>query len=476
MKRSLAVGALAATIPLVAVAQTALDGGGSSWTLRVRSAVGLLLILALGVALSRARRAIAWRLVAAGLVLQVTLGALALSGPGRAFFGVVNRGVTELLAYTEAGSGFVFGELARQNSFPVGASVVPSDAPGFAQQAPMAPVQKEAQPARWVHLGAYFAFGVLPTIIFFSSLMAVLYHLGIMQRFVRAFAWLMERTMKTSGAETLSAAGNVFVGQTEAPLLVRPFLSKMTESELMTVMTGGFATVAGGVMLAYTGMLRAVFPDIAGHLLCASVMSAPAALVMGKMLIPEPDPTKCATHGGGALSLPSEHANIVDAAATGAGDGLKLALNVGAMVLAFLGLIALLNGITGGLGAWVGIENLSLERILGWLLRPVAWLLGVEWEDAGVVGALLGVRTIVNEFVSYQQLAELGATLKPRSMVITSYALCGFANIGSIAIQIGGIATIAPERRADLARIGPLAMVAGTLAAFMTACVIGILT
>jgi CNT family concentrative nucleoside transporter len=307
--------------------------------------------------------------------------------------------------------------------------------------------------------------------------MAVLYHLGVMQQLVRAIAIVMQKTMRTSGAETLSAAGNIFVGQTEAPLLIRPFVKEMTVSELMAVMTGGFATVAGGVMVAYVGMLVGVFPDIAGHLLCASIMSAPAALVMAKMMIPEPDPASSKTFGSLKIELPKTDANVIDAAARGASEGLHLALNVGAMLLAFIALVAMVNGIVGWAGGLAGHPELRLEMILGWLLAPLAWIMGVTWNDAGAIGSLLGVKTILNEFVAYGQLSQIATSLESkRSMVIATYALCGFANLGSIGIQLGGISPLAPERRSDLARIGFRAMIAGSLACFMTACVIGMMT
>jgi CNT family concentrative nucleoside transporter len=398
-------------------------------------------MLAIAWLMSTARKAVNWRLVAIGVALQIALGVFTLTEPGRWIFSRFNGLVAGLLGYTEAGATFLFGELAK----PTGNN-----------------------------LGAYFAFGVLPTIVFFSSLMAVLYHLGVMQRLVKAVALVMQRTMGTSGSETLSAAGNIFVGQTEAPLLVRPFVKGMTISELMAVMVGGFATVAGGVLAAYVGMLQGVFPDIAGHLLSASIMSAPAALVIAKVMVPEPDPEKSETYGDLKVDLKSEDANVIDAAARGAGDGMKLALNVGAMLLAFIALIYMFNGIVGWAAELVGFEGITLERILGWLLAPVAWIMGVPWSDAQKIGSLLGIKTVLNEFVAYLQLARDASELHhQRSMVIASYALCGFANFGSIAIQIGGIAGIAPSRRSDLARIGLKAMVGGTLAAFMTACVVG---
>jgi concentrative nucleoside transporter, CNT family len=306
---------------------------------------------------------------------------------------------------------------------------------------------------------------------------------------VKGFAWIMMRTMRTSGAETLSAAGNIFVGQTEAPLLIKPYVARMTMSELMAVMTGGFATVAGGVMAAYVGMLIAFFPDIAGHLMAASVMSAPAALVFAKIMWPETE--EPATRGSLRVEVEKVDANVIDAAARGAGEGLHLALNVGAMLLAFIALIALFNALIGWIGAvtmvttllqnvgWLATgQPLNLESILGWLLAPLAFLMGVPWADAPQIGTLLGIKTVVNEFVGYLQLNAMlagGTELSPRSVVIATYALCGFANFSSIAIQIGGIGGIAPSRRSDLARLGLRAMIAGTLAAFMTATIAGIL-
>jgi CNT family concentrative nucleoside transporter len=280
--------------------------------------------------------------------------------------------------------------------------------------------------------------------------------------------------MRTSGAETLSASGNIFLGQTEAPLMIKPFVQTMTMSELHCVMTGGFATVAGGVMAAYVGMLVAYFPDIAGHLLAASVMSAPAAIVISKVMYPEDGEPE--TMGTLKADVPSPDVNVIDAAARGAGEGLQLALNVGAMLLAFIALIALLNGIVGWAGGLLGWENLSLELLMGWALAPLAWAMGVPWHDAVEIGSLLGIKTAVNEFVAYLQLAtslQAGAPLDPRSVVIATYALCGFANFSSIAIQIGGIGGIAPARRSDLSRIGMRAMIAGTLASFMTATIAG---
>ena len=458
---------------------------------RVRSFFGLFLMVALAFALSNGRQHINRRLIVAGVLLQVALGVFTLSPPGRWVFGGVNDGVGQVLAYTEEGASFLFGDLARVGTLPVGRSVVPpptgpasaEEVQAWLERAKRAPVELPKNEGTWrfVNIGAYVAFGVLPTIIFFSSVMAVLYYLGVMQLLVRGIAWLMQKTMRTSGAETLSAAGNIFVGQTEAPLLIRPFVKEMTNSELMAVMTGGFATVAGGVMVAFVAILHPVFPDIAGHLLCASIMSAPAALVIAKIMVPEPDPSASKTYGTLKADLPNTDANVIDAAARGASEGLALALNVGAMLLAFISLIALLNGIVGAVGGlvapWFGYEGpITLQLLLGVALAPLAWCMGVPWADAGLVGGLLGVKTILNEFYAYVLLAEEAPQFSsPRSMIIATYALCGFANFSSIAIQLGGISPLAPERRGDLARLGLRAMVGGTLAAFMTACVIGML-
>ncbi|HUH11681.1 MAG TPA: nucleoside transporter C-terminal domain-containing protein, partial [Longimicrobiales bacterium] len=313
-------------------------------------------------------------------------------------------------------------------------------------------------------------------------------HLGIMQRLVKGVAWVMMRTMRTSGAETLSAAGNIFVGQTEAPLLIKPFVKTMTMSELHAVMVAGFATVAGGVLAAFVGMLVGFIPDIAGHLLAASVMSAPAALVVAKLMYPETE--EPVTRGSLRVEVESPDANVIDAAARGAGEGLTLALNVGAMLLAFIALVALANALlelasgTVGLtallqdaGALAAGQTLTIQVLLGWLLAPLAWIMGVPWADAVQVGALMGIKTVLNEFVAYLELAGLlaaGADLSPRSVVIATYALCGFANFSSIAIQIGGIGGIAPSRRSDLSRLGLRAMVGGTIAAFMTATMAGL--
>ena len=434
---------------------------------RLVSVLGLIVLLLLAWAMSVDRRRVDWRLLAWGLGLQVLFALFILKTPvGEAIFAGLNDVIVALLGFTTEGARFLFGNLV-DNAVPVSG----------------------AGEGAVANTGAFFAFSVLPTIIFFSSLMTLLYYMGVMQAVVKGVAWVMMRTMKTSGAETLSAAGNIFVGQTEAPLLIKPFIERMTMSELNAVMTAGFATVAGGVMAAYVGLLVAYFPDIAGHLLAASVMSAPAALVVAKLMYPEREVP--VTSSNLEIAVESPDANVIDAAARGASEGLTLALNVGAMLLAFIALIALLNAVIGLVAGWTGLDgllvsagalaagqDLTLEVMLGWLLAPLAWLMGVPWRDAVEIGSLLGIKTVANEFVAYLQLSNMlagGADLSPRSVVIATYALAGFANFSSIAIQIGGIGGIAPSRRSDLSRLGLRAMIGGTIAAFLTATIAGIL-
>jgi len=394
--------------------------------------LGLVVMLGIAYALSTNRKAVNWRTVIVGTLLQVIFALLILKTPwGQAFFLEMSRVVTAFLDFADAGSKFIFGDNFEEH---------------------------------------YFAFKVLPTIIFFSSFIAVLYHVGLVQKVVKAFAYVMMRFMGTSGAESLSASGNIFVGQTEAPLLVRPYVKDMTNSELMAVMTGGFATIAGGVLAAYVGMGVS-----AGHLISASVMSAPAALVMAKLMFPETE--ESVTAGDVRVEVKTPYVNVIDAAAEGAGAGLKLALNVGAMLLAFLGLIAVINAGFHWAGGLFGYPDLSLEWLLGWIFRPLAWVMGVPWSEAGKVGSLLGIKTVVNEFVGYLRLEDMAKAgeLSARSQVIATYALCGFSNFSSIAIQIGGIGGIAPERKADLAKLGLRAMIAGSLACFQTATIAGML-
>ena len=421
----------------------------------VRLGRGLLAMAVILVVLWRfspKRKSIDWSLVAKGIGLQFIFALLILKTTwGRGFFSVVNDVFIALISYTLAGARFVFGSLVDYST-PVTAGE------GI------------------VEIGANFAFAVLPTIIFFSALMTVLYYLGLMQWIVKGVAWVMQRTLKTSGAETTSAAGNIFVGQTEAPLLVKPFVKNMTNSELNTVMTGGFATVAGGVMAAYVAMLAGYFPAIAGHLLAASIMAAPAGIVVSKILMPETEEPE--TRDSLDFEIEQDSVNVIDAAAGGASDGMRLALNVGAMLIAFLALIALINGLLGWSLGLVNIEGITLEWLLGKAFSPVAWLIGVPWSDAAEIGTLFGVKMVANEFVAFQMLADgiaAGSTLSPKSIIIATYALTGFANFSSIAIQIGGIGGIAPERRHDLSRLGLRAMLGGTVATWMTATLAGVL-
>lgn len=422
---------------------------------RALSVLGIPALLAVAWLLSKDRRAIKWRPVAWGIGLQILFGLVVLSPTvGDAFFSVVDQGVGRLLSFAERGADFVF------------QAVVPHESVHYADDGTrtttvvighMSPVLKTV------------AFWVLPTIIFFSSLMTLLYHLGAMQPLVRLFAWAMQKTMGTSGSESLSCASNIFVGQTEAPLVIRPFLETMTRSELHAMMVGGFATVAGGVMAVYVKLLHHV-PGIAGHLVTASIMSAPAALAVSKILVPETEPST--TAGSLKMHVERPDANSIEAVARGATDGLLLAANVAAMLIAFIAMVALAD--------WMlGVVGLSLSEILGWVFRPFAFLMGVPWSESDTVGRLLGEKLVLTELIAYIHLGELlssgKAVLSERSVIITSYALCGFANFASIGIQIGGIGAIAPSRRRDLAQLGLLAMVGGTLAAFLTANVVGIL-
>ena len=435
---------------------------------RLQSLLGVGIMLGLAWLLSVDRKKIPWRVIGWGLGLQFIFALLVLkTAPGAWLFDQLNVIVMTLLGYSTEGARFIFGGLV-DHVVPVG---TPDPADPFA---PLVPMSDATGAPVLAGTGAFFAFNVLPTIIFFSALMAVLYHLGVMQLLVKGMGWVMYRTMGTSGAESLSAAANIFVGQTEAPLVIKPFVNDMTMSELNAIMTGGFATVAGGVMAAYVGMLSGVFPDIAGHLIAASVMSAPAALVVAKIMWPEGEEPK--TAGEFKLELAKQDINAVDAAARGAGEGLHLALNVGAMLLAFIALVALANGLLGAASGMFGFDNpLTLERIMGVIFWPLAWAMGVPAAECAAVGELLGIKMILNEFVAYLKLAHMADGLSRRSMIIVTYALCGFANLGSIGIQLGGIGGIAPKRRSDLAKLGVRAMIAGTLAAFLTANIAGTL-
>ncbi len=418
------------------------------------SLLGIFVLLFLAWLLSNNRRLFPWRVAGWGLGLQMVLAVILLRTPwGVSIFGVARNFVTRLLSFTDAGTAFMWGNLFRTSEDLV-ANMHPEQ--GYVQVT-------NSVTGQLMPMGTIFVIHVLPTIIFFSSLMAVLYHLGVMQKIIQGIAWVMQKTMGTSGGETLSCAANIFVGQTEAPFVIKPYLPTMTNSEIMAVMVGGFATVAGGVMAAYVR-----FGIDAGHLLAASVMSAPAALVIAKIMYPETEQSP--TSQGANLNIPREYANLIDAAAGGAGVGLKLAANVGAMLLAFIALVAMIN-------YGLGFAGLSLQQIFGWIFSPIAWVMGVPWSEAMVFGNLLGTKIAVNEFVGYIELAEAAkqGLLSPRSVIIATYALCGFANFSSIAIQIGGIGTIAPARRADVAKLGIKAMFGGALASWLTATIAGVL-
>ncbi len=413
-----------------------------------RGILGLVTLLLLAWLLSANRKAIRWRTILWGTGLQLLFAVLVLkTAPGQWLFRQMNHAVMVLLNFQYAGAQFVFNGLA-----------VPPGEPGS--------------------LGFFFAFQVLTTIVFFSALIAILYYLGIMQKVVLFFAWIMARSCRVSGAEALSASANIFVGQTEAPLLIRPYVAGMTRSELLCVMTGGMATVSGGVMAAYVGMLRGYYPDIAGHLLAASVMSAPAALVMAKMLLPETGQPQ--TMGTVAITYKDPSVNVLDATANGATAGLKLAGNVAAMLLAFMSLLAMLNWGVNHVAGWFGHPEVGFETLLGWAFTPLAWIMGVAGPDCDEVARWMGEKTFFNEFVAYTHMAEyVGAhpaqPLQYRSYVIATYALCGFSNFLSIGIQIGGIGGMAPERRSDLAQLGIRSLIAGSLACFMTAVIAGML-
>lgn len=407
---------------------------------RVVSAFGLLVMIGLAWLLSSRRQAIVWRTVFAGLVLQFVFAALVLrTSAGQAIFDQLGQTFLSLLQFVDAGSSFVFGTEGEDGS-------------------------------RDLKLLTAFAFGTLPTIIFISSLMAILYYLGIMQRVVRAFAFLMRKSLRLSGAESLSVAANIFLGQVEAPLVVRPYLASMTRSELMAVMLAGFATIAGGVMAAYVKM-----GIDAGHLVAASVISAPAAIAIAKIL--EPETEEPVTRSGRLVEVQESSVNVFDAAASGALLGLQLALQVAAIIIAFLALIAMTKFLVDGALSLAG-SSWTLEDLLGWAFAPLAWCMGIEAADCRMAGELLGVRMVSNEFIAYARLSEMirdPSSMAPRTQILLTYALCGFANFGSIGVQLGGIGAAAPTRQSDLARLGFRAMLGGMLACFMTACVAGVL-
>jgi len=432
----------------------------------LHAVIGLAFVTLLAWLFSNNRKAIKWKLVGTGILLQFLFAFLVVkTDAGRGLFNWISRLFVGLFSFAGDGAQFVFGSLGKSSG--------------------------EGS------LGFIFAFQVLPTIIFFASFMTILYYLGIMQRIVQGMAWVMQRFMKTSGAETLDVAANTFIGQTEAPLVIRPYLASMTESELFTVMTSGMAHIAGGVLAAYMLMLGEAMAKaqglaldqsqvfFAGHLLAASIMAFPATLVIAKMLIPET--SEPMTMGTVRIKVEKSHGSVIEAAAGGAADGLRLALNVGGMLIAFIALIALINAILGFIGSSTGLNGilmshfnkpLSLELLFGLVFQFVAFIIGVPWKEALEVGSLMGIKLVVNEFVAYLKMSDVvsAGQLSTKSIVIATYALCGFANFSSIAIQIGGLSPLAENRRADIARLGLKAILGGTLATWMTAAIAGLLT
>ena len=410
--------------------------------------MGLAALLSIAWVFSPRKDAIDWRTIGMGIVLQLVFAVFVLLTPwGATIFNALANVFVTVIGFTKAGSTFLFGDLATGESF-----------------------------------GFMFAFQILPSIIFFASLMGVLYHLGAMQKVVEAVAWVMTKFMRVSGAESLSVAANVFIGQTEAPLVVRPYIARMTQSELLTMMVGGMATIAGAVLAAYVGLLGGSDPELqvyyAKHLLSASIMAAPATVVLAKLLMPETE--ESLTMGKVRIHVEKTAYNVIEAAANGAGDGWRLAMNVGAMLLAFLALIAMINYPLVHLGEFLGVNEaigkpLDLALILGYILSPVAWVIGVPWADAVTVGGLIGQKVVANEFVAYLALGDAKDQMSDKAVLISTYALCGFANFSSIAIQIGGIGGLAPERKSDIARFGLRAVLGGTLATMMTATIAGVL-
>ncbi|PWN07594.1 NupC/NupG family nucleoside CNT transporter [Rhodohalobacter mucosus] len=439
----------------------------------LRGIIGMAAIIGIALLFSKNRKAVNWKMVATGFGIQLVLAVFILKGSDMAmfwsplgwpkmFFSWVSSFFVVVLDFTTAGAEFIFGDLAKS--------------PGMEGS-----------------LGNFFAFQVLPTIVFFASLTAIFYHYGILQKVVSVMSRAMQKLMGTSGAESLSVVANIFVGQTESPLVIKPYIEKMTRSEILTIMTGGMATIAGGVMAAYVQMLgnsysiaQGVSLDVgrlmfAEQLLGASLMAAPAALVIAKIIFPESD--EPVTKGEVKMSVEKTDANGIDAAASGAGTGLKLAANVGAMLLAFIALLAMGNYFLNEIGEFTGINSLipggelTIETLLGWIIAPVAFIIGIPWEDAVSVGSLLGTKVVLNEFVAYLQMADFVSegVLSPKSITMATFALCGFANFSSIAIQIGGIGGLAPSRKSELAQFGLMAVLAGTLANMMTATIAGML-
>jgi CNT family concentrative nucleoside transporter len=411
---------------------------------RAVALAGIASLLGVAWSCSTARRAVRWQTVAAALALQLAIALAVLRTPlGSAAFRWLNDGALAFVAAADAGIEFVFGRWPERVLGPEGTPIA---------------------------LPYVFAVRVLPIVIFMSSVFAVLQHYGLLQRLVDAMARALRRLLRVSGAEALATAAEVFLGMTESPLVIRPYVPGLTRSELFCVMTAGMATVAGSVLVAYMGMLG---PQYAGHLIAASFMSAPAAIGIAKLMVPELETP--ATLGSARIALERDTRNGIDAAASGAVLGVRLALNIGGMLIAFVALVHLADALLGWVAGWFGQPGLTLEGALGAALAPVAWLLGVPWDDAARIGQLLGVKTVLNEFIAYQMLADARASLEPRSVVIASYALCGFANLGSLAVLIGGISGIAPERRSDVARDGLRAVLAGSLATLLNGAIAGLL-
>ena len=430
---------LGAALGVAAILALLATAGGMP---RVQPVVGLIVIVAIAYAISTNRRAIDPRMIAWGLTLQIVFALIVLkTTAGQRTFQALGAVINRLLDFAFVGSGMVFGPLGNKEVWPR--------------------IMNQVLGPEGAQYGVLFAFQVLPTIIYIAALFAILYYFGVMQVVVRLFAILMRRVMRASGAESLNVAASIFMGQTEAPLTIRPYLPRMTESELMTVMTSGMAHISGGIMAAYI-----LFGIEAQHLLTAVIMTAPGTLMMAKIFVPETQVPE--TMGTVRLQIERTDVNVIDAAGRGTGEGLMLALNVGAMLISFLALTALVN-------ALLGLAGLSLQQIFGWAFAPIAWAMGVPWRDAPIIGNLLGTRMALNEFVAYSQLGPMKASLDPRSFTIATFALCGFANFSSIGIQIGGIGALAPSRRHDLARLGFRAMLAGTLANFITATIAGFL-
>jgi CNT family concentrative nucleoside transporter len=405
-------------------------------SLRFTSALGLFVMIAIAWLFSSDRRHVPWRTIGTVLGIQLLLGVVLLrSAPGRRFFVAMNDAVSIFLDYTQAGVKFVFGGLADT---------------GFS-----------------------FVVNVLPVVVFMGAIFSILYHLRVVEPVVEFLGRWLARTMGTSGAESLSAVANIFLGMVESPLLVKPYLERMTESELFCVMTVGMASIAGSVLLVYVQMLGG--GDYAGHLVTSSLLSAPAGILISKVMVPERGTP--ATGLDGRIDVPRVGANVIDAASIGAIDGMRLCAYIGAMLLAFVSLVAMLNDGLGALGHLVGVDGLTMQGILGRVLAPLAWVMGVPAQDAVPVGALLGVKTVLNEFIAYNDLGGMirAGSLQPRSAVIASYALCGFANFGSLAILLGGLGGMAPSRRGDIARLGLRSIVGGSLSSFMTGCIAGIL-